>query len=410
MSSVVSVIAVVAVLVAVAALWFAFNRNQVGAQQTAPQPLDVNTLKSEMAADLARTVNETVSNSLAEAMNTLSERARADRDEVVKIATEKIATAGTEQLSARAQVIDESLKGISTQMGDRLTLLSQELQQLRQINNTQYTGIEEAVRTLSQRTDNLKEILSSSQKRGAWGERVVEDMLRAVGFIENVNYTKQETNEVGGRPDYKFLMPPNRVMFMDVKFPHDRYADFHNAESDPIRNQARTDFVKAVRGHIDALAKRDYVNNAKEESVDFVLMFLPIESISGFIHESDPTLIDYALSKRVVLCSPMSLYVFLTIVRQATDSFHTEQTAAAIMQQINKFDTEWKKYVEAIDDVKNTYGKLATKIDAIATDGTRHRKLAKPIRDIEKMRRQQGIPELEAEEEFLELSPVDDDE
>jgi len=165
-------------------------------------------------------------------------------------------------------------------------------------------------------------------------------MLRAVGFIEGVNYAKQDVNSVGGRPDYKFLMPPSRVLFMDVKFPLDRYAEHFNADNDALRQQAKTEFVKAVKGHIDALAKRDYVLNAKEEALDYVLMFLPNESISGFVHEADPAMIDYALTKKVVMCSPLALYSFLSVIRQATDSFHTEQTAASIMQQIAKFNKE----------------------------------------------------------------------
>jgi DNA recombination protein RmuC len=282
-------------------------------------------------------------------------------------------------------------------MGQRLDALNAELNQLRQTNNTQYDSVGKAVEALARRTDNLNEILSSSQKRGQWGERVVEDMLRAAGFIENVNYSKQDTNVVGGRPDYKFMMPPNRVLFMDVKFPLDKYAAHFSAETDALRDQAKSDFVKAVKGHVDALAKRDYVNNAKEEALDYVLMFLPNESISGFVHEADPELLDYALKKQVVLCSPLSLYSFLVVVRQATDSFHTEQTAASIMQQIKKFHDEWSKYIKAVDDVKDTFEKLNHKIDDISTGGTRFKKLSVPIREIEKMRTKQGIPELDPE-------------
>ncbi|NBN90758.1 MAG: DNA recombination protein RmuC, partial [Actinobacteria bacterium] len=250
--------------------------------------------------------------------------------------------------------------------------------------------------------------LSSSQKRGQWGERVVEDMLRAVGFIEGVNYSKQDVNAVGGRPDYKFLMPPDRVLFMDVKFPLDRYADHFNADNDALRQQAKTEFVRAVKGHVDALARRDYTLNAKEEALDYVLMFLPNESISGFVHEADPGMIDYALSKKVVLCSPLALYSFLSVIRQATDSFHTEQTAASIMQQINKFNKEWQNYVKAVDEVKDVFHRLTDKVDSIGTDGTRFKKLNVPIKAIEKMRTKQGIAELPAGEDSDGL-PFDDE-
>ena len=366
------------------------------------------TVSAPPVLDVATQVSSAVHDALSDALATMSEQARRDRDESIRLASETIAKSGGDQLGTKAQVIDTALTGIAAQMNQRLEALSSELRSLREKNNIQYDNVGKAVEALSKRTDNLNEILSNSQKRGQWGERVVEDMLRAAGFIENVNYTKQDINTAGGKPDYKFMMPPNRVLFMDVKFPLDKYALHFSAETDALRSQAKAEFVKAVRGHVDALAKRDYVNNAKEEAVDYVLMFLPNESISSFVHEADPTLIDYALSKQVVLCSPLALYAFLVVIRQATDSFHTEQTAASIMQQINKFDKEWSNYVKAVDEVKSTFDKFASKLDDIATDGTRFKKLGVPIRAIEKMRTKQGIPEL-SDAEVTILDDPDDE-
>jgi len=401
-------VVVIVLIAAVAALLY---RQQSGAPSTTigvaeSNTIDTAVLREDLSRELSHTVNATVAHTVNQAMAQLSERARLDREESIKIAAESIAKSGGEQLGTRAEVIDTTLQNLASQMGQRLDALNTELNQLRQVNNTQYDNVGKAVEALARRTDNLNEILSNSQKRGQWGERIVEDMLRAAGFIENVNYSKQDTNVVGGRPDYKFMMPPNRVLFMDVKFPLDRYAAHFSAETDALRDQAKGEFVKAVKGHIDALAKRDYINNAKEEALDYVLMFLPNESISGFVHEADPKLIDYALNNKVVLCSPLSLYSFLVVVRQATDSFHTEQTAASIMQQINKFHGEWDKYVKAVEDVKETFDKLNHKIDDISTGGTRFKKLSVPIREIEKMRTKQGIPEL-GDDGQLEL-PTDD--
>jgi DNA recombination protein RmuC len=403
---VVAVVAVVLALAAVVLVLVGQRRTQPAPMPVAPPPSAIDTvaLRAEMSAELARTVAESVNASVASAMGQLSERARLDREESIKMAADKIATSGGEQLGARAQVIDTTLQNLAGQMNTRLDALSTELQQLRQINNTQYDNVGKAVEALARRTDNLSEILSSSQKRGQWGERVVEDMLRAVGFIEGVNYSKQDVNVAGGRPDYKFLMPPDRVLFMDVKFPLDRYADHFNADNDALRQQAKTEFVKAVRGHVDALARRDYTLNTKEEALDYVLMFLPNESISGFVHEADPGMIDYALNKKVVLCSPLALYSFLSVIRQATDSFHTEQTAASIMQQIAKFNKEWQNYVKAVDEVKAVFHKLTDKVDSISTAGTRFNRLNVPIKAIEKMRTTRGIAELPAGDDFEGLS------
>jgi DNA recombination protein RmuC len=125
-------------------------------------------------------------------------------------------------------------------------------------------------------------------------------------------------------------------------------------------------------------------------------MFVPNESISGFVHEASPSLIDDALDRKVVLCSPLTLYAFLVVIRQAADSFHTEQTAATIMQRVNQFGKEFEKYTGAVDQVSKSYAKLQDELESISTGGTRFKKLNVPVREIEKLRKNQGIPELEA--------------
>jgi DNA recombination protein RmuC len=251
------------------------------------------------------------------------------------------------------------------------------------------------VKTLSQRTESLNEVLSNSQARGQWGERLAEDMLRVAGFIEGVNYHKQGQIEGGGRPDYRFTMPPDRVLFMDVKFPLDKYVEYLNADSDQQRDVAKHSFVRAVSGHVDALAKRDYIDRSEHNTIDYVLMFVPNESISGFVHEVSPALIDQALERKVVLCSPLTLYAFLVVIRQAADSFHTERTAADVMKLVNNFDKQWTEYTKAVDAVADNFRKLNDSLESIVPGGTRFKKLSVPVRAIDKLRRSQGIPELE---------------
>jgi len=265
------------------------------------------------------------------------------------------------------------------------------------------------VTALAKRTENLTDILSNSQKRGQWGERLAEDMLRAAGFLEGVNYEKQKQIDGGGRPDYRFDMPPDRVLFMDVKFPLDKYAEYISATDEGLRSLAKDAFIRAVRGHVDTLAKRDYIDKATENALDYVLMFVPNESISAFVHEASPDLIDWALDKKVVLCSPLTLYAFLVVVRQASDSFHTEKTAVEIMQQIKKFEKEFDKYTESVEKVKKNFTALTASIGEISVGGTRHNKLSVPVRDIDNLRKRRGIPELEAADDDIIDAELDDE-
>ncbi|MEK9884119.1 MAG: DNA recombination protein RmuC [Acidimicrobiaceae bacterium] len=394
------VVLLVAVLVTLAGV-IATSRKPAP-EPTAPPPAFPST--EELTSQIKLVNEQALNGAIAE----LNQRAEAHREETIRTVTQMVTQQSGEALGKRAEVISTTLKGVHDDVSKRLAELNHELDQLRQHNAGQFSSVSEAVTLLAQRTANLNEVLSSSQKRGQWGERLAEDMIRAAGLVEGVNYSKQDTTAAGGRPDFTFTMPPDRVLFMDVKFPLDRYVAHLDADDDATRATTKADFVKAVRSHVDALAKRDYIDQTTEDALDYVLMFVPNESISGFVHEADPHLIDWALERKVVLCSPLTLYAFLVVIRQATESFHTEQTAAEITQQINKFSKEFDNYSAAVDKVRATFNKLDNELGAIATDGTRFRKLSVPIRDIEKLRKRQGIGELDAATDDVLNESVDD--
>ncbi len=393
-------IALVVVIIALAG-GLLYSLTQLKSQQHIPQTGEQNP-----PIDVAAQVALATQQALTEAMVTLNKQAERDRQEVLRLATEIVTKASGEELGKRAEVLNATLQGVQTDVVTRLGELNAELQKLRDTSSTQYGNMDKAISTLAQRTDNLNEVLSSSQKRGQWGERLAEDILRSAGFVEGQNYSKQEQIAGGGKPDFRFEMPPDRVLFMDVKFPLDKYMEYLNTTDETVRINAKNSFLSALKGHVDALAKREYMDKAKENTIDYVLMFVPNESISSFIHEADPNLIDTALGKKVVLCTPLTLYAFLVVIRQAADSFHTERTAANIMQRINLFDKEWKNYTNAVEQVQNNFEKLTDSMESINVNGTRFKKLSVQVREIEKIRKQQGVQELEATE-VLELEATE---
>ena len=287
---------------------------------------------------------------------------------------------------------------VGSALADALETLDQmddEIKRLREMNVERFGNVNEAVAALAQQTSNLNNVLSSSQARGQWGERMAEDLLHAAGLIEGINYEKQDTIAGGGRPDYTFLMPPNRVLYMDVKFPMDSYTKCMTTTDTALREVAKREFIIAARARVTELQKRDYVVSTTQHSLDYVLLFVPNESITGFIHEADPTLIDWALERKVVLCSPLTLYAFLVVVRQATESFHTEETAAQIMQMMGKFRKQWENYVKSLEKVKRSFDNMQEELDDL-TVGKRFKGLNRETKKIDELRKQQNIAELSA--------------
>ena len=385
-----------------AAILFLALRNKTVQQDSAPTT----------STDLTSSVQGVVQSALNEALSALNEQSRRDREESIKLAADRVAEASSERLGKSAKDIDTSLRSVQESLSQRMQQMDVEIKRLHDQNAEKFGNVDRAVNDLVKRTSDLNNVLSSSQARGQWGERMAEDMLRAAGFIEGANYKKQNTIEGGGRPDYTFMMPPDRVLYMDVKFPMDSYTAFVAAVDQTSRDSLKKDFITAVRARVTELQKRDYAVVTTEHSLDYVLLFVPNESITGFIHEADPNLIDWALAQKVVLCSPLNLYAFLVVIRQATESFHTEQAASHMMQLMNKFKVQWEKYVKSLDQVKKSFDKMQGELDVL-TVGARYKKLAGEVKKIDDLRKQQNVPELPASEladDEIELQDADEDE
>ncbi len=248
-----------------------------------------------------------------------------------------------------------------------------------------------ATRDLAGTAADLREALANPTARGQWGERMAADVLRLAGLHEGVNYVVRTglTGEGRGIPDVTFLLPQGHVLFMDVKFPMAAYLRYLAATTDHERSRERAAFVHDVRVHVRELARRDYATTDDRPAVDNVLMFVPNESLAGFIHESDPSLIDDALRDRVVLCSPLTLYAFLGVIRQAYDNFVVEQTSREILALLGTFSQQWVKYTDQLDKVRRGLDSVGRAFDELS--GTRRRALERPLAQIEQLRRNEGV-------------------
>jgi len=193
-----------------------------------------------------------------------------------------------------------------------------------------------------------------------------------------------------GIPDFTFLLPKGHVLFMDVKFPMAAYLRYLEATTEAERSAHRATFVRDVRARVRELARRDYAATDDRAAVDNVLLFVPNETISGFIHEADSGLIEEAMAANVVICSPLTLFAFLGVIRQAFDNFVIEETSQEILQLLGKFGQQWGKYTDSVDKVKRQFDSLGRAFDELAT--TRRRALERPLNAIEDLRRKQRLP------------------
>ncbi|MEQ8840868.1 MAG: DNA recombination protein RmuC [Acidimicrobiales bacterium] len=314
-------------------------------------------------------------------------------DEVDKIVAERV--------GGLSDTVDARVGGMSKNLGHQVTAMGGELQQVRtlvaqlQKERAQQHGqfvesLEAATRqqkVLTETTQHLREALASPQARGQWGERMAEDVLRAAGMREGLNYRKQRMIDGGTKPDFTFLLPDDRQLHMDVKFPVTNYLRYLEAPSDAEATALRERFLKDVRDRVKELSGRGYA--ATDTTVGYLLLFIPNESVYGFIHENDMTLLDDALGQKVVLCSPTTLFAVLAVIRQAMDTFAVEQATEEILECLAGFGEQWQKFSGQIDKVEKHIDTLSRSFSDLS--GTRRRQLERQLDRIDDVRSRAGV-------------------
>ena len=279
------------------------------------------------------------------------------------------------ELENKKQLIDSTLRD----MKDNLDSLSKNTAAL----EGQMKESKESVGKLTDTTSQLRQILSSSQARGQWGERMVKDILDFIGLVEGINYSQQaQVSDGRDRPDFTFFLPDEKAINMDVKFPLTHYEKYIAAESDLEKDTEKKAFLTDVRNRVNEVSKRGYID-PKGSTVDYVLLFIPNESIYAFLNQEDHDLIDFSLEKKILLCSPVTLYAILSLIRQAVSNFSMEQKAGEMQELVGVFRKQWEKFTEKVDAIGKTLNSLGNHYEELK--GTRIRALEKPMEKIESL-------------------------
>ena len=297
------------------------------------------------------------------------------------------------ELDAKKGLIDQQLHQMTSKLEDVSKLMKElEKDRVEKFGKlaSQLNTASQQTTALMQTTTLLREALASTKARGQWGERMAEDVLRLAGFIENVNFLQQKAiNGSGLRPDFTFLLPKNLRLNMDVKFPLDNYIRFLETDSEAEKVKFRNDFLRDVKARIKEVTTREYIN-PEQNTVDYVLLFIPNEQIYSFIHEQDSSILDEGIRNRVIFCSPLTLFAVLAVIRQAVDNFALEKTSNEILSLLGVFKKQWDEFVKKlellgkrIEDTQKEYELLTT---------TRRRQLERPLNKIEDLRTQGALP------------------
>jgi len=370
------------------AVFFIMQRQQKTIKRVTEELLQKN--MQDRIAEYERLMNQ-----LRDSFGSLSMEALSkNTDHFLKLAKEVFSDQtrmNAKTLESKKELIDHSLKNMKAEL-DKVQEIIQQVEKERKESfgalSEQLKNSAEQTRQLREVTNQLTTALSSSQMRGQWGERMAEDVLRLAGFIEGVNYLKQTSGaNTSDRPDFTFLLPNNLKVNMDVKFPFANYLAYLNAETDGEKDRFKAAFLRDVRNRVKEVHTRNYINPA-DNTVDYVIVFIPNEQVYAVINENDSGLLDEALRNKVILSSPITLYAILAVIRQAVDNFNLERTAAQILSLLGEFNKQWEKYKSSMDKMGQKIDDAQKEFQHLIT--TRTRQLERPLIKLENLRTPDG--------------------
>jgi DNA recombination protein RmuC len=264
-------------------------------------------------------------------------------------------------------------------------MIKQVLEQLTSVEKERvgsFTGLKEAIentskitRELSVTTEGLKRTLSSDRMRGAFGEKVAEDLLKQSGFVIGTDYSKQETF-AEGRPDFTIYLPDKTKLNIDAKFPYANIVKMSETENSDQKAQFLKAFETDIKRKISEVSSRNYIN-PEDNTVDFVVVFIPNEMIFSFIYEKFPNILEEAFNKKIVFAGPFSFTAILRMVKQAYENFRFQKNVQGIITQIKIFGTEFEKYNEEFTKIGDRIESLHKQYDEVSN--TRTKKLQKVV-------------------------------
>lgn len=286
--------------------------------------------------------------------------------------TAKVDVQNRQSLEGLLSPLREQLDGFKKQVNDSFSQEAKERHTLvHELKNLQRLN-EQMTREAVNLTQALK---GDNKQQGNWGEVVLARVLAESGLREGHEYQTQVNlqNEAGKRyqPDVIVHLPQNKQVVVDSKMALVAYERYFNAETDAQRDQALNAHLVALRAHIKGLSMKDYHKLKGIQSLDYVLMFIPVEPAFQVAIQADPSLVKDAMEQNIILVSPTTLLVALRTIDNLWRNERQNENAKLIAQRATKLYDKLRLFVDdmqglggALDKANQTYqgamNKLAT--------------------------------------------------
>tara|TARA_B100001093_G_scaffold206608_1_gene198586 strand:+ start:10 stop:1032 length:1023 start_codon:yes stop_codon:yes gene_type:complete len=264
--------------------------------------------------------------------------------------------------------------------------------------------IKSSITGVDQQTRNLISVLNNNQSRGQWAEFQVEDLLGVMEYKDGIHYETQKIMSSGNKPDFTFYLPDDKTINMDSKFPLTIYMeisklnrDLEDDSLDEISRRDITDLIKnknkefldrAIKNKIDETSTREGYISPEEDTVDFVLMYIPLENLYHFLLTStigakNTPVIQYAFAQKVILVSPQTLMAYLETIRHSMKLFSLQTDTKNILSTHEKVKNEIRKFIDSFDETTKKLDQTVKAFDSLKS--TRVNKLEKSFEELDEV-------------------------
>nr|WP_197432212.1 DNA recombination protein RmuC [Pseudomonas composti] len=245
-----------------------------------------------------------------------------------------------ERIQAFEKRVDESYQ---QEARERFSL-SKELERLQQLNQR-----------LGDEATNLTRALKGQKTQGNWGELVLERVLEHAGLEKGREYQTQVSLKGAGgerfQPDVLIRLPGDRQVIVDAKVSLSAYQQYVAAVDEPIRQQALKQHLLSVRSHLKGLSGKDYQRLEGLHSLDFVLLFVPIEAAFAAALQAEPDLFQEAFEQQVVIVSPTTLLATLRVIDSLWRQERQGQNAREIAERAGQLYDKFVAFVADLDEM-----------------------------------------------------------
>lgn len=297
-----------------------------------------------------------------------------------------------------SELSKSNIENILNPLGEKIKSFEKKVEETNEKNIKERAALIEKIsqlhelnKQLSRDAENLTGALRGNVKhQGNWGEMILENILQASGLREGYEYETQKSlsAEDGSRlmPDVIVKLPENRCVIVDSKVSLLAYEKYCSEESQDAKEKALKNHIVSIRSHISELSVKDYSSLKQLNTIDFVLMFIPIESAFAAAVSSEKEIFTEALRKNIIIVTPSTLLATLRTIAHIWRQEYQNRNAAEIARRAGDMYDKFCLFIEDLESVGKSINTAYTKYEEASKKLRSGRgNLVKTADDIRKM-------------------------